>query len=248
MFSIEDRDRVRDGMVAMARADPRIVAGAMIGSLAVGRGDRWSDLDLGFGLADGVTPAEVFNDWTPRLEGEFDAVSLFDVTDLASVYRVYLLPGSLQVDLSLTPGREFGARGPEFKVLFGTALERAPGWSVHPTAKYLLGLGVHHAVRARLCIARGRLWQAEYWISGVRDQALSLACLRRGLNVWHGRGYDELPPGVLDQSVLVRSLQKVELLRALERAIEIMLREAGEASPQASRLETRLLELVSPSW
>lgn len=248
MFSVEERDRVRDGIVAMAQVDPRIVAGALIGSLAVGTGDRWSDLDLGFGLAHGVTPAEVFADWTPRLEGEFDAVHIFDLTDLGSVYRVFLFPDSLQVDLSLTPSHEFGARGPEFKVLFGSVLERAPGWSILPTAEYLFGLGVHHAVRARLCIARGRLWQAEYWISGARDQALSLACLRRGLNVWHGRGYDELPSEVLDQGALVGSLQKEELLRALERAIEIMLRGAGEASGKASRLETRLRRLVSPSW
>ena len=47
---------------------------------------------------------------------------------------------------------------------------------------------MHHAVRARFCIERGRWWQAEYWISGVRDQALALACHRRGLAVAHGRG------------------------------------------------------------
>ena len=101
MFSIEQRDQVRDGIVAMARADPRIVAGAMIGSLAVGGGDRWSDLDLGFGLADGVTAADVFNDWTPRLERERQAVHLFDLPSLVSLCRVFLLPGSLQVDRSL---------------------------------------------------------------------------------------------------------------------------------------------------
>jgi hypothetical protein len=33
MFSVEQRDRVRDGVLEIARADTRIVAGAMIGSL-----------------------------------------------------------------------------------------------------------------------------------------------------------------------------------------------------------------------
>ena len=127
MFSVEERDQLRDDIVAMARADPRIVAGAMIGSLAIGGGDRWSDLDLGFGLADGVTAADVLADWTSRLERERHAVHLFDLPSLASLYRVFLFPGSLQVDLSLTPASEFGARGPKFKLLFGNALERAPG-------------------------------------------------------------------------------------------------------------------------
>ena len=80
---------------------------------------------------------------------------------------------------------------------------------------------MHHAVRARFCIERGRRWQAEYWISGVRDQALALACHRRGLAVAHGRGFDDLPPEVLApfEDALVRSLQPEELRRALTSAV-----------------------------
>ena len=243
MFSVEERDRVRDGILEIARADKRIVAGAMIGSLAAGGGDRWSDLDLGFGLAEGVSPAEVLADWTPRLEREHGAVHLFDLPSLSSLYRVFLLPGNLQVDLSFTPASDFGARSPKFKVLFGSALERAPGWETPPTAHYLFGLGTHHAVRARFCIERGRLWQAEYWISGVRDQALALACRRRGLNAWHGRGYDDLPADVLDAQMLVRSVGKQDLLQALDRAIDALLREAGEARDLASKVDAWLRQL-----
>lgn len=60
---------------------------------------------------------------------------------------------------------------------------------------------------------RGRFWQAEYWISGVRDYALSLACLRRGLPTAHGRGSDNLPPEVLKvfEGALGRSLEPTEL-------------------------------------
>ena len=243
MFSVEDRDRARDGILEIARADPRIVAGAMIGSLAAGSGDRWSDLDLGFGLAEGVLAADVLADWTPRLEREHDAVHLFDLPSLSSVYRVFLFAGNLQVDLSLTPASDFGARGPKFKLLFGSALERAPGWETPPLARDLFGLGVHHAVRARVCIERGRPWQAEYWISGVRDQALALACRRRGLKASYGRGYDDLPADVLDERMLVRSLQKEALLQALERAIDALLREADEARDLAAKVDRWLRQL-----
>ncbi len=199
-------------------------------------------------LAQGVSSAEVLADWTPRLEREYDAVHLFDLPSLSSLYRVFLFPGNLQVDLSLTPASEFGARGPDFKLLFGSALEKVPGWIAPLSAQYLFGLGTHHAVRARFCIERGRLWQAEYWISGVRDQALSLACRRRGLNAWYGRGYDDLPADVLDEGTLVRSVQKEELLRALEKAIDALLREANEARELASKVDMQLRQLVSVGW
>ena len=98
-------------------------------------------------------------------------------------------------------------------------------------------------MRARVCIERGRPWQAEYWISGVRDQALALACRRRGLKAWYGRGYDDLPADVLDERMLVRSLQKEALLQALERAIDALLREADEARDLASKVDRWLRQL-----
>ena len=105
---------------------------------------------------------------------------------------------------------------------------------------------MHHAVRARFCIERGRLWQAEYWISGVRDQALALACHRGGLAVAHGRGFDDLPQDVLAQfdDTLVRSLKAEELRRALSSAVSGLLRESAEAAELAARVEAQLSELA----
>jgi len=247
-FTVEQRDRVRDRLLEMARADERVVAAAMVGSLALDGGDLWSDLDLTFGLAQGAKAADVLGDWTRALEREFAAVHLFDLPFMSSLYRVFLFPGSLQVDLSFTPGAEFGALGPRFRLLYGTTVERAHIPS--PSAPYLLGLGVHHAVRARFSIERGRPWQAEYWISGVRDQALSLACLRRGLAPASGRGYDDLPAEAmaLFADALVRSMDRAELLRALGAAIAAMLRESGEVPGLASKVEAELRGLVSAHW
>jgi len=39
MFTVEERDRVRNRLVQMSRADPRLVAGALVGSTAGGQGD-----------------------------------------------------------------------------------------------------------------------------------------------------------------------------------------------------------------
>jgi hypothetical protein len=246
MFTVEERDRVRDRILALAQEDSRVVAGAMIGSMAQGNGDRWSDLDLGFGVADGVPLAEVLDDWTATLERELDAAHLFDLERLSSIYRVFLFPGCLQVDLSFTPASEFGALGPRFRVLFGQAVERSH--LEPPTAQYLFGMGAHHAVRAHSCVVRGRLWQAEYWISELRHLALSLACHRRGLEAVEGRGYEQLPAEVLKrfEGALVRSVDGEELLRALERAIGGLLQEADEVPELASKVQAQLRALVAP--
>jgi len=42
-------------VLALARNDPRVVAGALLASLTQG-GDRWSDLDLTFGVDGDVAP------------------------------------------------------------------------------------------------------------------------------------------------------------------------------------------------
>jgi hypothetical protein len=244
MFSIEDRNRVRDRTLELASSDERVVSGAVVGSLALDEGDRWSDLDLTFGVVDGVPVLDVLNDWTRSLFAEFDAVQLFDVPAGATIYRVFLFPGCLQFDLSFSPASEFGALGPKFTLLFGSAVERPfPG---PPPAERLFGYAVHHALRGWLSIERGRFWHAEYWISAVRDHALSLACRRRGLPAHYGRGFDDLPVDVREafSDAFVRSLDRHELLRALGEVIAGLLREADEVQALAAKVEPQLRRLA----
>jgi hypothetical protein len=245
MFSIDDRNRVRDDVLAMAAADSRVVAGAVLGSLAHDEGDRWSDLDLMFAVADGAALSEVLEDWSRTIVREHRAVRLFDLASGSAMYRVFLLPGCLQLDLSFMPARQFGASGPKFRLLFGEAVDRAP--TPPPPADELFGYALHHALRARVCIERGRCWQAEYWISAVRDCALSLACRARGLETSYGRGFDDLPADVLDRfdDALVRSLGRDELRRALASAVAGLLRESGEVPELAASVEGELRELIA---
>jgi hypothetical protein len=249
MFSIDDRNRTRDRVLALASSDPRVVAGAVVGSLALHDGDPWSDLDVTFAVADGIPVLAVLDDWTRTAVEEWGAVMLFDLPAGASIYRVFMLPGCLQVDLSFTPAAAFGATGPEFRLLFGDAVSKA--YTPAPSPHELFGYAVHHALRARFCIARDRLWQAEYWQSGVRDYALSLACLRRELPARNGRGFDALPAEVRDayNDALVRSLDRAELLRGLEVAVTRLLGEASAVQSLAeltAKVDPELRELTRP--
>jgi len=245
MFSVEERDSVRDRVLEMASSDARVVAGAVVGSLARNEGDRWSDLDLTFAVADGLPVVDVLDDWTRSLVDEFDAVHLFDLPSGTTIYRVFLLPVCLQFDLSFTPASEFAAGGPKFRLLFGSAVEKP--YPPPPSAHELFGYAVHHALRARFCIERGRYWQAEYWVSGVRDYALSLACRHRDLPARRGIGFDDLPADVRDafKDALVHSLERDELLRALANAVAGLLREATEVADVAAKVESQLRELTS---
>jgi hypothetical protein len=197
VFTVEQRDALREHMLRLAAEDERVVAGAAVGSLAVdGGGDGYSDLDLTFGVVDHVPIAEVLGDWTRNLVEELEAVHLTDVEQGTATYRVFLLPDTLQFDLSLTPAAHFRPRGPRFRLLFGeTSGPMEP--PKPPTAEELFGWGVIYVLHARACIERGRMWQAEHYIGAVRDRVLALACLRDGLPAVQARGYDDLPAETL---------------------------------------------------
>ncbi len=243
MFTAEYRDHVRNRVLELARADPRVTAGAITGSTAFGGGDSWSDIDVAFGIADSIPPEAVLDDWTQALEQELGIVDHFDLHSDSSVYRVFLLSSGLEVDVAVTPAEEFGARGPHFRALFGTTqkLQDTP----QPNAFYLIGLAWHHVLHARSCIERNKPWQAEYWISGIRDHALALACLRLGENALYGRGIDRLPAAVTNSlaAALVRSLDEPELQRALAVATRHLISEVEEwDSTLCARLKPLLQE------
>lgn len=237
MFSVEERERIRERLIEKAQLDPRIVAAAAVGSSAEG-GDRWSDLDLTFGVADGTTAAEVLADWSQAVVEEYGAAVLFDLPFQSTIYRVFLLPGALQVDLSFTPSAAFGARGPRFRLIFGeTAFDTWPPPSL-PSPEHEFGLAIHHIVRTNVCIERGRLWQAEYWLHEARDVALTLACHRLGFDTHYGRGFDQLPPEVLDglAGAHVATMTVPELRRALAAVTTGVLREAADL-PAAQQVQ-----------
>jgi hypothetical protein len=246
VFSAEDRERLRDELVLAARADVHITAAALVGSSALGREDRWSDIDLALCLASDADRTQTIADWTDQMYGAHAAVHHLDVTRGATIYRVFLLSSTLQVDVSFWPSAEFGAIGPNFRLLFGAA--GTPLTAAAPTAVEFVGMGWLYALHARSSIARGRVWQAEYMISGVRDQVLALACLRHGVSAVQGRGIDSLPPEatVAVTPAIVRSLDVPELKRAFAASTEALLVETERTDPGlADRLTAPLRELAS---
>jgi hypothetical protein len=233
---------VRERVFEVARADKRITGGAVTGSRSVDAEDRWSDVDTAFGVAAGVAPEAILRDWTELFERELDVVHHFDLDRRSTVYRVFLLSNALEVDVSLTPEREFGARGPNFQLVFGEGAEQPH--TTPPELDGLIGFGWIYVLNTRAAIDRGRTWQAAHFIACTRDNGLALACIRHGLPAVYARGVDRLDRRLTRrwEETLVQSLDPNELHRALAVAAREFVREVGEAKPE---LAERLREPLS---
>jgi predicted nucleotidyltransferase len=246
MFTPEERTRLRDALIAAARADPSVTAAELTGSAASGAEDRWSDIDVALAVAGGADQAQVVADWTARMYRECGAVHHVDVYRGDILFRVFLLADTLQVDIAFWPEAEFGAVGPTFRLLFGATGRPPPPPT--PSAAGLAGMAWLYALHVRSSIARGRWWQAEYMLSGMRDHVLALACLRHGLPTGDGRGFDRLPPEVSAACAggLVRSLDVAELRRAFGVVTDALLAEVGRSDADlAHRLNGALKELTA---
>jgi hypothetical protein len=256
VFTVEQRDALREHVLQLAEEDERAVAGAAVGSLAVDGGDRFSDLDLTFGITDQVSVPDVLDDWTRTLVDELDAVHLVDLERSPTIYRVFLLPDALQFDLSMTPAPQFRPGGPRFRLLFGEIAPDEPAVSARPAPGLfiptpavphdLFGWGVIYALHARACIERGRVWQAEHYVDALRDHALSLACLREGKTAVQARGYDDLSAETLArfEETHVGALEAGALRAALAASVLALMREGAEVNlPHADTVSQRLAEL-----
>jgi hypothetical protein len=256
VFTVEQRDALRERVLRLAQEDERVVAGALVGSLAADAGDRFSDLDLTFGVAAHAQVADVLDDWMRTLVDELDAVQLAELERGPTTYRVFLLPDALQLDLSMTPAAQFRPAGPRFRLLFG---ETAADESETPTPPVagdlfiptpsvpgdIFGWGVIYALHARACIERGRVWQAEHYVGAVRDHALSLACLRQGLLAVQARGYDDLPAETRArfEETHIGAGEPGALRVALAASVLALMREGADARlPHAHVVAERLAE------
>ena len=212
MFTPTDRATLRSRLIEQAKADPRITAAAITGSAAANAEDQWSDIDLAFAHTSPLDP--VLTDWTESMYTHHNALRHLDLQFGPWLYRVFLLKNTLQVDLAFVPAQEFRPLSPTFQLLYGHAHE--PTTQPEPQPEQLTGMAWLYALHVRSAIARNQLWQAEHMLTGMRNQLLSLLCLRHSLPTAHGKGIDQLPKAIKEslEPTLPANLTTAELLRA----------------------------------
>jgi hypothetical protein len=229
-FTVETRIQLKLKLLEFATRDPRLSGVAVTGSDAVGREDRWSDIDLAFGVSDPALVGAVLSDFSDFMYAQ-GAIHHHDVRAGSWTYRVFFLPGGLHADLAFVEEGEFRPLGPAFKLVFGDAKPVEPFPSPNP--KDIVGLAWLHALHARSSILRNKLWRAEYMVSAVRNHTLALACIRLGVPSTHGRGVDSLPESVTRPLLesMVGHLNSDELWRALDAVLQSLAAEVHHADP-----------------
>lgn len=228
MFTTKLRDHIRDELIALAQADTDIVGAALVGSSATGLQDAFSDIDLALQLAPDVDEAAAVDRWTRHITERYGVAHHLDVYAGNTRYRVYLLPESLQIDISFWAHNAFVAIGDRFTLLFGAHPEERRVTTQNPD--HLIGYAWLYALHVRSSIARNQPWHALSLLDDMRDYVLMLACIRHGLNPRELRGVDDLPSEVLSRFTIARaiSLQPDELRRSLRCHGELLLTEVSE--------------------
>lgn len=225
MYPKKTRIEVQKQIIDFAKSDSNIIDCAIVGSESVGNDDKWSDVDLTFGYENDADVNQILRDWSKMMLEVFDANKLFDLSYKESLYRVFLLPNALQVDLSFTPSEHFGAITDNFKLIFGNQRKRE--FKSLPEINSIAGYTILFALKTRTSTEREKYWQAEYYLSKCRENIMILKCLKENLNSFDGRSFDELPPRFLQQiqNTLIDEPTKQNLENGLKSTIQILIEE-----------------------
>lgn len=246
VFTTAGRDVLRRKLVDAARTDRQIIGAALVGSVATGTEDAWSDIDLALQIGRDVDPSAVADRWTDQFYDQHGAVHHVDVVASGVLYRVFLLKSSLQVDVSFWPEEQFRATEPGFTLLFGSPQPATDSGKMD--SSYAIGMAWLYALHARSAIARGRTWRAVMMLDHLRDQILVLCCLRVGLSPHHGRGADRLSAEILGSLARARatSTKPGELTRSNAALLQLLTQEVRlHDANLAGRLAAPLTILAS---
>lgn len=212
-------------------------------SVAQGRGDRWSDLDLGLGLADDAWPEalELLAQLVERLGEPVDALyhqlSAFGSQPHLRAFVEYT--NGVQLDLVAMPAHLPKGKQPENLILYDPDGLRAESWDasvLQPDAASIrewIFLGWVALSDLAKYLRRGSLWEALEQLHEARSQVWRLwAAAKRlryplyGLTIVLDHPEAGVPPGMDDT---VASLDPMNLRQA-GLACAVLLCETSEAA------------------
>lgn len=252
MFGDHERETALARALELLRADQRIEAVVLTGSLGRQAMDRWSDLDIAAVITAGEAAERVASEWVDLVYRQWPVVHHYENSFGPSLVRGFLLEDGLVLDFGFDPVEDFRVWAP-VRVVFdrtGTATQAAAApevWTPTPDWRGESGFAWHDVVHACSALARGKAWQSLYFIQRVRNRTLALACERCALDAQDFKHADELPAGERDPLLasLVGDLSTPSLLAAVEAATQTFLGELRRGDPElADKLSKPLLGYV----
>jgi predicted nucleotidyltransferase len=238
LFTSEARRKTLDLVVDALKEDQRIAGVLIVGSGAVGFDDDYSDIDLCVVCPDDQT-LSIYQDWRERFEKLLPIIGCSPVTygPNSHLYAL-LLDGFLELDAGFISLGSLAAKRERWKVAFDRSGKIASimtaSWEsrkpIDPEREYLPRVsGIwHHVLHVGSALRRGQPWKALHYLETIRNRAIELAALRRGLDIGHFREADGLPEELLAElrKTMPTRVEDSEIIRALGCAIDCFFREA----------------------
>lgn len=252
MFAAHERETALARVLELLRADQRIEAAVLTGSLGSQTMDRWSDLDIAAVIAAGESTERAASDWVALVYREWPVAHHYETNFGSSLVRGFLLDNGLVLDFGFDPVEDFSVWAP-VRVAFdrtGTvtrAAEAPEAWTPTPDWRGESGFAWHDVLHACSAAARGKAWQSLYFLQRVRNRTLALACERHGFDAGEFAHADELPAEERDPLLasLVGDLSTSSLLGAVEVATRAFLDELRRGDKElADKLGKPLLGYV----
>jgi hypothetical protein len=254
LFSVTDREGVLARALELLKAEERVEAAVIAGSMGSESADRWSDFDLVAVLADGVDGEGFAAEWDALAYREWPVAHHYATAFGSTLVRGYLLRNGLLADLAFTPIGDFSVWAP-VRVAFDrsdgrvtTLASRPEPWSPTPDWQGEAGFAAHDILHAAASARRGRPWQALRFLDRIRNRTLALASERHGQDADDAGHVDDLPPDELEPlaRTLLTSLDEDSLLEAIEADTRAFLAELRRGDADlADRLSEPLLLLVT---
>ena len=261
LYTIEYRKHTLDRLTAELLKDRRIAGAVLVGSGSFGFKDRYSDIDLAVLVGDEGKLDEVYVDWWGRVHAAFPVIDAWK----EKPRRLYgfLLDRFLELDIGFQGPTGLYERKPEWRVLFDkrgnipSLMKPRPKLTEDQAAAHDKRMqdSWYHVLHCVNSIQRGQPLRASFFVAFLRDEAILMAGLNRGLRT-DTRSYfadaDKLPEDVKARILdcFSASMEPAELLRALNAVVvvyydEAARLEAGFGVDRSSHLGAAMREYLS---
>ena len=261
LYDAAYRGKVLDELTAALMGDERIAGAVLIGSGAAGFKDRYSDIDLAVLVGDEAKVDEVYSDWWSRIHALFPIIDAFKEQP-RHLYG-FLLNHFLELDVGFQGAAGLYERKPRWRILFDRH-GMIPSL-MKPREKPTVDQAVAHEKRMQdswyyvlhsvNSIQRGQPLRASFFIATLRDEAVMMAGLSRGLRTGVDSYFEDadlLPEEVRRRigEAFPRNLDPAELFRALKATVDVYYGEAGNLDvklgmDRAPRLRVAIAEYLS---
>ncbi len=259
LYDAEYRNRALKKLINALSGDDRITGAVLVGSGATGFRDRYSDVDLAVLIGEEARLEEIYADWWDRLHTLFNPVDAFK--EPSKHLYGFLLDRYMELDISFQGESGLYEHRPNWRILFDRrsvipslmktrekpAVDKAAAHEkrIQDSWYYVL-----HCVNS---IQREQPLRASFFISFLRDEAVLMAGLSRGLKTSAGSYFaetDRFPEDVKKRIVATFpvSMESKDLLRALRAVVELYYDEAERLDRELGMDRTQKLRAAMRAY